>query len=59
MKNNKNVIPGKYSLVFDIKIKTSCIRWLKQTYILKCLQFHCQRINNKNLQSLTINGKNE
>ena len=48
MKNNKNVIPGKYSLVFDIKIKTSCIRWLKQTYILKCLQFHRQRINNKN-----------
>ena len=27
--NDKNVIPSKYILVFDIQIKTRCVKWLK------------------------------
>ena len=27
--NNKNAIPSKYMLVFDIHIKTRCVEWLK------------------------------
>ena len=28
--NNKNVIPSKYILVFDIQKKTRCVKWLKR-----------------------------
>ena len=27
--HNKNVILSKYILVFDIQIKTRCVKWLK------------------------------
>ena len=27
--NNKNVIPSTYILVFNIQIKTRCVKWLK------------------------------
>ena len=57
--NNKNVIPSKFILVFDISIKRKYVKRLKYTYILKCLQFHRWTINIQNFQSFTINAKNE
>ena len=54
--NNKNGIPSKYILIFDIQIKTRCVKRLKWTHISKCLKLQRRSIN-WNLQHFSIKAK--